>query len=1231
MDNLDPPPSEKAPLSKPRETAAYPSLVDIMTGRAVALSEGAPTQVPPKARTRRKAAPAEELAADTESAPAPPKARARRKKAVETPDPAPAAAGAAAPAAELPAPAPAAAGAATPEAPAKKPRPARKASAVREATPAEATPAQKPRAARKATVSLETAPAEGPPGLPVLAGEGFDSHDPEQLLAAFRARYPFPLDAFQEDAIRYLAGGESVLVAAPTGTGKTVVAEFGVFRAHARGWRVIYTTPIKALSNQKFRDLREQYGGAVGLLTGDIVENREGSILIMTTEVLRNMMLQTPSELWGVGCIVFDEIHYLADKERGTTWEESIIMCPPDIQLACLSATVTNAGEVAEWISRTHRAIHLVTHVERAVPLSYYYYLDGQLHLTVNATGTQVADFPSVGGEARGRFRGGGDVDGGPARERPEPTPREIVEGLERREMLPAIFFLFSRRDCEAAAEVCAMMRLRAAHQPETRRRIEAVLAAYLERLSPEDRTLEQVKMILYLARRGLGFHHAGLLPILKQLVEELFSQGLMRVVFATDTLALGINMPARTVVVGRMSKWDGVQRRPLIPNEFQQMAGRAGRRGIDAQGYVVIPYSPWVSFREALGIATGALLPVESAFTVRYNTILNLWNPPDGARVLGVMRHSLLQFQQSRRLLELESAVAAWDVALAEVPVGCLIGLPAGEDLLSEYEALGRAVQTGRDRARKLREARTRLEARRTALPWARPDRDTLRRLLRTFTPGGVVHLEHRGWAVYLGSRPGIAGLFWLGDQVIAVEQYGTIDYIPPQRPRVTLPPEVLDLAEEGGSPPQPPGAGLALSHESRTWMAGQLAGIDLPDLEQWILSHQQSQSAELDAQLLQFDTQVSDAEEYLRRVVAEERSHACHTCPVRKQHRTHRRERGRLEAGWQEAVDFLEARRAYEDTRLQTLLGGLVSVLRRFYYLDADGEKTDKAVRLMDIFDTNSLMINEVLESGYLEPLHAADLAEVFSWFAYDRDVEFRNHNLLPGQLVHLRRRLDEIQREIFMAERRFDLFITTGYNTYFYGIVRAWCRGASMADLLTKVDLSEGDLVMAMTKTLDIMRQVREMLIHHLPDSLLVPTLREADKLLRRGVVEMVNSIGFVQREPVVTEADPAATAAPLRPAAPATSGFADIDRMLGLLANPESTPPPVPPPDAGLQRPDRPARFPRGAQDHPPRRPRPAPPGGPRERAASPPTGTPPRKPGSRPPYDTRPGHRPRRGG
>ena len=400
------------------------------------------------------------------------------------------------------------------------------------------------------------------------------------------------------------------MVAAPTGTGKTVVAEFGVWEAFKRTGRVIYTTPIKALSNQKFRDLRAIYGDEVGLLTGDVSENRDARVVVMTTEVLRNMLLQTPWDLDDVDTVIFDEIHYLADPERGTTWEESIILCPDHVQLICLSATVTNADEIAAWISRTHRPIRLITHTERAVPLALYYFIDGKLNLVVDHTGAKVRDFPA--------YRRRAAPPGGPRRlrqttrraqtpEMDEPQPREIVDALAAKDMLPAIYFLFSRNDCQAFAERLAVMRPNLVTERQVGR-IDQTIEAILAGMRPEDRELEQVQIMISLARKGIGFHHAGLLPILKQLVEVLFTRGLMQVVFATDTLALGVNMPARTVVIGRMSKWDGRRRRMLIPNEFQQMAGRAGRRGMDPFGHVVVPYSPWITFREMLDIATGEL-----------------------------------------------------------------------------------------------------------------------------------------------------------------------------------------------------------------------------------------------------------------------------------------------------------------------------------------------------------------------------------------------------------------------------------------------------------------------------------------------------------------------------------------------------------------------------------------------------------------------------------------------
>jgi ATP-dependent RNA helicase HelY len=923
------------------------------------------------------------------------------------------------------------------------------------------------------------------------------------------------------------------MVAAPTGTGKTVVAEFGIFRAHREGFRVMYTTPIKALSNQKFRDLREQYGDAVGLLTGDVIENREGSIIVMTTEVLRNMLLQTPSELWGVGCIIFDEIHYLADPERGTTWEESIIMCPEHIQLVCLSATVTNAPEVADWIGRTHAPIHLITHLQRAVPLSLYYFLDGQLQMVINEKGQQIADF-NVGGEVRkkggNRYRGPIlEEDSTRPDERGEPTSREIVESLERADLLPAIFFLFSRKDCEAAAEVCAMTRLKAMRSPNMMKRINEVLASYLERLSPEDRKLEQVQIIAYLARRGFGFHHAGLLPILKQLVEELFNKALMRVVFATDTLALGVNMPARTVVIGRMSKFDGVSRRPLIPNEFQQMAGRAGRRGIDPQGHVVIPYSPWVTFHEALNIATGPLRPVESAFTMRYNSVLNLWDPPRGDRVIRVMRASLLQFQQSRRLRDIEQDLYEEEALLAEVPVGCLIGYDNGEELLDEYERLGRIAEEARRREKKVEQNLVYLQSRRQSLPWKRPERDILRREFRTLPQGAIVHVEKRGWAIYLGRGLGaVIGLFLEvaddgrrttddGDnsalgEVFPLTEYRTIDYLPAEPMVVELPYALTTLAVS----PTVPLNELLTTEELDALEANIARALEgLPDLEGWIEEHRAEQERHVEVAAAEVRAELATINEEVRQAAEAERTHVCHVCPVRKEHRTYRRTRARLLLDRDAAEKRLQERQRFEDTRLQVILKGLSSVLVQFHYL-RKGELTHKANKLADIFDTNALMIVEMVEGNYLEGLHAQDVAEIFSWFAYDRDIDFPNRLLIPRYLINLRRDLDHLQNAIFAAERRQGISLTRGYNPYFYGAARSWCKGTSIADLLQHVEISEGDLVMTFNKTLDIMRQVRDMLYRYDRDNPLYAQLQEADKMMRRGVVEMVNAIGFAPIE-------------------------------------------------------------------------------------------------------------------
>ncbi len=492
---------------------------------------------------------------------------------------------------------------------------------------------------------------------------------PQHLVEEFQRQLEYELDPFQLDAMRGLAGGHSVLVAAPTGTGKTVVAEFGVFLARKRGLRAFYTAPIKALSNQKFRDFRHSFGDDdVGLLTGDVVVNRDAPIVVMTTEVLRNMLVQGAT-LDDVGAIVFDEVHYMGDPERGTAWEESILLAPRHVPLVCLSATVPNAGDIAEWIREAHGELSCIFHDERAVPLENRYWLPDEdasknafkVHRVLDAQGKRVYPSPleKVGGEMAGRVRWGGatsqgfrgDEDAGGDREPREVPPAwRVIRYLESEDLAPAIYFVFSRRATEEAAMTCLALK----PVPHAAELVEEAKARLAD-LSPEDRRLRQVALLFRFLPRGVAVHHAGLLPQIKMLVEEMFQSGRLRAVFATDTLALGINMPARTVVVAEMQKFDGVERRLLTPNEYRQMTGRAGRRGLDERGVSVVLYSPWVPFRQTLRVMSGDLLPLESAFRPTYSTAMNLWlRPEDEERLADLYARSLRQFQHDRTLKEL-------------------------------------------------------------------------------------------------------------------------------------------------------------------------------------------------------------------------------------------------------------------------------------------------------------------------------------------------------------------------------------------------------------------------------------------------------------------------------------------------------------------------------------------------------------------------------------------------
>ena len=930
----------------------------------------------------------------------------------------------------------------------------------------------------------------------------------DPMVGQFALFYPFGLDAFQLEAIETLLHGESVMVAAPTGSGKTVVAEFGIFQAFRGTGRVFYTAPIKALSNQKYRDLRQTYGNEVGLLTGDVSENRDARILVMTTEILRNMLLQSPWELDDVECIVFDEIHYLADPDRGTTWEESIILCPDHIQLICLSATVTNADEIAGWIARTHLPIRLITHNQRPVPLALYYFHDQALSMVVDHHGRTVRDFSRLGGEMRRqpgrpqRGRGGGRE----ARALDEPQPREIVDALKADNLLPAIYFLFSRNDCQQFAEQLAMMRPDLV-SAEQQAQIDAVLEAYSESLRPEDRELEQVKVISRLARLGIGFHHAGLLPVLKQLVEVLFSRGLMQIVFATDTLALGVNMPARSVVIGRMSKWDGRRRRPLTPNEFQQMAGRAGRRGMDRFGHVVVPYSPWVPYSEALEIATGPLHPVQSAFAIRYNTVLNLWDPPRGDRVRQMLQRSLAQYQTSQRVRLIEQDLLEIDAELVGITAGREAELAALDESFEEFRGLDRQIQTVRSERRHLDQqlADLRLNASH-GTPWTEPGRLAIRRLLRAVEAGAVMHLRDLGWSIFVG-RPldGGIGTFLTADrEIVTVTEYRQIDDVADDR-FIAVPEEVLAeiwTSHEAQEPNDP-----ALVQP----LLDALVELDLPDRDAMAAAWREERMTALAEKSSGIEAQIRAVDDEARRLHDLKTEHPFADSKARKQHAASLRVRDGLERERASLANILEREIESEDIRIRNVIRGIRDVLHRFGYL-RQGYPTEKADMLADIFDTDGLILCELIDRELLSPLTPEELAELFSWFSFDREFRYTNHFVLPDSLVQARRALDEVEHEVLSEERDNKLFISEGHNPSFYGAALAWSNGATMVQIGEQLELSEGDLVLTFNKTIDLMRQVRDMLEDVTPEHPLIERMRLAERRLRRGIVEQSLTLGF-----------------------------------------------------------------------------------------------------------------------
>ena len=470
--------------------------------------------------------------------------------------------------------------------------------------------------------------------------------------------FNFEPDDFQKEAINYIEEGKSVVVCAPTGAGKTCIAEAAIQLAIQNNNRIFYTTPLKALSNQKYHDFSKKYGiENTGLLTGDTSINRDAKIVVMTTEVFRNMLYGTTfgsvkDNLKDVKYVVLDEVHYMNDESRGTVWEESIIYCPTNIQIIALSATVQNSSQLTDWINTVHSETKHVFTDFRPVPLRFYYYDSSKPHTILPLMTPTGALNSKIKPESRYKYFN--------AKTQPKNQMADIVEVLHQKDMLPCIYFTFSRRKCDENALQCKKLELLT---KEESIEIENYIDEYLK-----DNMYLFNSPQLELIKKGVAPHHAGLLPGLKNLIERLFQKGLIKVVFATETLAAGINMPARTTIISSISKRTDDGHRLLTANEFLQMSGRAGRRGMDEIGYVVIVGTPFQTPDEVYNLATSSSNPLESKFEPCYSMVLNLLQRFSLDEAKELILKTFGYFSSSDRLLPLINELKRYEENISEM-----------------------------------------------------------------------------------------------------------------------------------------------------------------------------------------------------------------------------------------------------------------------------------------------------------------------------------------------------------------------------------------------------------------------------------------------------------------------------------------------------------------------------------------------------------------------------------
>lgn len=933
--------------------------------------------------------------------------------------------------------------------------------------------------------------------------------------------FPFSLDDFQLSAIAFLEEGKSVVVTAPTGSGKTLIGEYAIYRALSRGKRVFYTTPLKALSNQKFRDFQEKFGKTmangvyeeVGLVTGDILINPNAPIVVMTTEIFRNMLYSTPigevgTSIDGVETVVLDECHYISDQGRGTVWEESIIYCPPHIQLLALSATVGNPEQLQDWINSVrerHFAQGEISYCElvnsdfRPVPLNFYFCNSQGLFNLLNKSKNRLN--PKLKSQLRFKQRGRFN-------NRNCPSTKMVVKELESKKMLPAIYIIFSRRGCDQAVAELSYLNLvtieeskkillylfyflmienadlqgkiiKFAQQENVK--VYDKISRFLDKKENaaeelvdflSDNPIVKNKILKFLGdnselvrgeqieplTRGIAAHHAGILPVWKELVERLFELGLVKIVFATATLAAGINMPAKTTVISALKKRSDNGHRLLTPSEFLQIAGRAGRRGMDEVGYVVTIQTRFEGAFEAARLAKSEAEPLRSWFTPSYGMVLNLLQQHTIEEAKQLLEMSFAEYLAQLQLVPEEEAIASYITEITKLDVE-LAQIDAKE--LASYEKLKTKIKQEK-KLLKLFQKNLIQQRKQEIFP-----------LLDKITPGVILILkgQHRKGlynleVVFIGQIPGSGKAPYL--LCLGEDNYW---YIASKS-------DVLDINK--GSIPDAIISNLEIPSLDYVHLGKWLKGDESTDYVSKLIHEYKietpltgvevtEQEKRIEVAKKQFEEHPLRQLENLPRLLKSYQKRQTLKQQLKKIQNQYQRHKSTSSYYWDEFLALVEILREFDalDGYHPTTLGEAAAIIR--------GEN--------ELWLGLALMSNRL---DFLAPHHlAAAIAALITepprfdvWSNYLPSPEvldalgLQKNDDLPYNPNH---ELPELRRKLYQAQARRDVTVPVWLERDLIGIVEAWCLGVEWTDLCENTTLDEGDIVRVLRRTVDVLWQI------------------------------------------------------------------------------------------------------------------------------------------------------------